>query len=125
MDAVVTDSNQGAAKAAPSPLWVRAIDVSDFGPCYQAIDVGAHFHAIQVVINMSDGKDCPLEPVAAAEERIAKILLAGNHLDSLVFALKQISELAPGSAGAYRKFAHAQNIASRVLRDVEIANAAR
>lgn len=124
MDAVVTDSNQGAAQAAPSPMWVRALDVSDFGPCYAAIDVGSHFHAVQVVINTTDGKDCPLEPVKAAEERIAKILLAGNHLDKLVFALQRISEIIPGSAGAARKFAHAQNIASRALREAGISNGA-
>lgn len=122
----VTDipSDQGAAQAAPSPLWSRAPDTSDFGPCYQAIDVGGHFHAVQVVVATTDGKDHPLEPVAAAEERIAKILLAGNHLDHLVFALKQIAEMAPGSAGAYRKFAHAQNIASRALREAGIAHGA-
>jgi hypothetical protein len=113
--------DQGAAEAAPSPLWCRAPDTSDFGPCYQAIDCGSHFHAVQVVVNTTDGKDHPLEPVAAAEERIEKILLAGNHLDHLVFALKQIAEMAPGSKGAYQKFSHAQNIASRVLRDAGIS----
>lgn len=122
MDSPNNVSNQGAAEAAPSLLWVRALDSSDFGPCYQAIDVGTHFHAVQVVINTTDGKDCPLEKVAAAEERISKILLAGNHLDQLVFALKQISELAPGSAGAYRKFSHAQNIASRALREAGLTS---
>jgi hypothetical protein len=61
--------------------------------------------------------DEALRQVRAEEE--AKAKLAGAA-PALAFALKQISELAPGSAGAYRKFSHAQNIASRALREAGI-----
>jgi hypothetical protein len=52
--------------------------------------------------------------------RAPEIVQQCNAYDGLAFALKQISELAPGSSGAYRKFSHAQNLARRALRDAGI-----
>lgn len=52
--------------------------------------------------------------------RAPKIVQQCNAYEGLVSALKQITEMAPGSKGGYAKFSHAQNIAGRALRDAGI-----
>lgn len=86
MDAPNNVKNQGAAEAAPSPLWKRALDVSDFGPCYQAIDVDGHFHAVHVVVAMKDGDT--IEPLPAGQERVDLIIRACSSYNEFVAALK-------------------------------------
>ncbi len=98
---------------APPILHIRVHELGNLAHCGLTVPSCEPLMCLEI----GEANTCPTQPTCPACLKAARVA-RGREWLAMRDALRSIAEMAPGSRGAYQKFQHAQNVASRAVREL-------